>query len=269
MMSRPSIEAERSVVSHPAARATAPAPPQKVEGHVVALTAPGSFEAEQYRTLNLVLERMQPGRPLRVIAVSSPAVGDGKTTTTVNLAVTMAQNPAARVLLVDADVRRPAVGRKLGLGKVRLPGLVELIADPGLGIDGLARRVGPANLSVLLAGRSHADPFDVLRSPRFEEFLRQARESYDSVVLDTPPLLMVPDCRQLSAWVDGILLVVAAHRTPRRLVEEALNVMEPDRLVGLVFNGDDRPLSGYYRSYRAYGYPPRLARAAARRPRLR
>ena len=79
----------------------------------MALTAPGSFEAEQYRTLNLVLERMQPGRPLRVIAVSSPAVGDGKTTTTVNLAVTMAQNPAARVLLVDADVRRPAVGRKL------------------------------------------------------------------------------------------------------------------------------------------------------------
>ena len=71
----------------------------------------------------------------------------------------------------------------------------------------------------------------------------------------TPPLVSVPDCRVIEKWVDGFLLVVAAHKTPRKLLAEALNVMEPEKIIGLVFNGDERPLSGYpYGDGYRYGY---------------
>jgi Mrp family chromosome partitioning ATPase len=64
--------------------------------------------------------------------------------------------------------------------------------------------------------------------------------------LDTPPLVPYPDCRVIGKWVDGFIVVVAAHKTPRKLVEEALQVMDPAKIVGLIFNRDDRPVSGYY-----------------------
>jgi Mrp family chromosome partitioning ATPase len=77
------------------------------------------------------------------------------------------------------------------------------------------------------------------------ELLAEARRHYDYVVLDTPPLIPFPDCRLLGRWVDGFFIIVAAHQTSRRLVEEALQVVDPAQLLGLVFNRDDRPLSRY------------------------
>jgi Mrp family chromosome partitioning ATPase len=85
----------------------------------------------------------------------------------------------------------------------------------------------------------------VLKSPRLGELLEQARCQYDYVVLDTAPLLAVPDSRLIGKWVDGFLVVVAAHKTPRKLVVETLDLMEPARLIAFLFNGDDEPLSGY------------------------
>src|SRR5262249_36242996 len=93
----------------------------------------------------------------------------------------------------------------------------------------------------------------VLKLPRVGELLAAARQAYDFIVLDTPPLVAIPDCRVIEKWVDGFLVVVAAHKTPRKLLEEALNVTEPAKVIGLVFNGDDRPLSGYSYGY-GYGY---------------
>ena len=86
----------------------------------------------------------------------------------------------------------------------------------------------------------------VLKSPRLGELLAEARRRYDYIVVDTPPLVSVPDCRVLSKWVDGFLIVVTAHRTARKLLEEALHVTEPAKIVGLVFNGDDRHVSRGY-----------------------
>src|SRR5262249_60276424 len=74
-----------------------------------------------------------------------------------------------------------------------------------------------------------------------------------SVVVDAPPLCPVQDCRIIAHWVDGFLLVVAAHRTPRRLVGEALSVVEPGKMLGIVFNGDDQPPSSFYGYYGYYG----------------
>jgi capsular exopolysaccharide synthesis family protein len=229
--------------------------PQGVDEHLVSLLTPSAIEAEQYRSLRHTVEQMHKGAGLQVIAVTSAAVGDGKTTTAINLAGALAQAPEARVLLVDADLRRPALGHLLGLGGASRPGLVSAIVDPALGLTQVIQDRPPFNLSVICAGQSPASPYELLQSPRLGALLDEARGRFDYVIVDCPPLVSVQDCRVIGRWVDGFLLVIHAHRTPRRLVEEAFNVVEPAKMIGLVFNGDDHPLSGYYSGYYAgYGY---------------
>jgi capsular exopolysaccharide synthesis family protein len=225
---------------------------QGLDGHLVSLVMPASFEAEQYRALRQMVDQLHVSAGLAVIAVSSPSVGDGKTTTAINLAGALAQSAQGKVLLVDCDLRRPGVEATLGLRVSPSPGLVGAILEPRLTLADVVRRRPPFNLDVLPAGDTPSAPYELLKSPRFGEILEEARQRYDYVVVDTPPLVAVPDCRVISRWVDGFVVVVAAHRTPRRLVEEALTVVEPDKMIGLVFNRDERPLSGYYHhAYRA------------------
>jgi len=107
---------------------------------------------------------------------------------------------------------------------------------------------------VVLAGQVPASPYEVLKSPRLGALLEEARAQYDFIVMDTPPLALVQDCRVVARWVDGVVVVVAAHQTPRSLLETALDVVDPSKLVGIVFNGFDnlgggrhgRHYAGYY-----------------------
>ena len=231
-----------------------------VKQSLVSLLRPTSFEAEQYRTLRYIVDQLHKDANLQVVAVSSPGVGDGKTTTAINLAGALAQAPDARVLLVDADLRQPSVSKYLGIDDSRGLGLVDAILKPGLQLDDIAWCLPPFNLSALPVGQPPAAPYEVLKSPRLAELLEEARQRYDYIVVDTPPMVPVPDCRVMAKWVDGFLLVVAAHKTPRKLVEEALNIMDPTKTLGLIFNNDDRPLSGYYGYYYANGHSPNADR---------
>jgi capsular exopolysaccharide synthesis family protein len=251
----------------PAPPPTAPGRPQAVppalesadgvDEHLVSLVTPAAFEAEQYRALRHQVEQLRKASNVAVVAVSSPAIGDGKTTTAANLAGALAQSSQSRVLLVDADLRRPALARLLALGQPASPGLVDAILDPDLGLGQVAQPRPPFNLDVVPSGPRPPAPYELLRSPRLGELLEEARRRYDYVVLDVPPLVPVQDCRVIARWVDGFLLVVRAHRTPRRLLEEAFGVVEPAKVIGLVFNDDDHPLSGYYSTYyRGYAYLP-------------
>jgi capsular exopolysaccharide synthesis family protein len=217
-----------------------------MDEHLVSLIDSTSFEADQYRTLRHVLERTHAMK--KVIAVTSAVAGDGKTTTTLNLAGVLGQAPDARILVVDLDLRTPTVGDRLGL-ITQSPGLVDMIFDAALTLDGVVRRHPQFRLAVLPAGRALTVPYEVLKSPRLGELLHEASQRYDYVILDTPPLVAVQDARLIADWVDGFVMVVAANRTPRKLLEDALNLMEPTKLIGLVFNGDDRRHSGYYGGY--------------------
>jgi capsular exopolysaccharide synthesis family protein len=219
----------------------------ELEDHLITLLSPQSFEADQYRVLRQYLADVRAARSLRVLAVTSPAAGDGKTTTAINLAVTLAQTPGSRVLLVDTDLRRPSVAANLGLDTTE-PGLAQAATDERLDLSKVVRST-PYELDVLPAGVPPPNPYQVLESARVGHLLDEARSSYDCVVLDTPPVLLVPDCKLMSQWVDGFLLVAAAHRTPRKLLGEALNAMDEAKVLGIVFNGDERPLSGYYGRY--------------------
>jgi capsular exopolysaccharide synthesis family protein len=226
-------------------------PPPHVDAHLVTLLGRPSPEADQYNALRYAVEEKRVSDGLHVVAITSPSVGDGKTTTSVNLAGALAHRRDARVLLIDADLRRPSVAPLLGLAEhPGRPGLVDVISDSALTLERAVRHLPAFNLNVLPAGQLSDDPFELLRSARVGELLQEARRRYDLVVVDTPPVLLVPDSRILQSWVDGFLLVVAANRTRRKLVAEALNLLGPGKMVGLVFNRDDRPLANEY----GYGY---------------
>ena len=234
-------------------RARDPALEQPDE-HLVSLLAPRSFEAEQYRVLGHIIENMHRDGDLRTVAVTSPAVGDGKTTSAINLAGTLAQSTEARVLLVDADLRRHSLEEQFRLLNRESPGLAELIAKPNLALSEVTQCFPQFNLSVIPAGRC-MDAYEALKSERFAELFREARDQYDYVVVDTPPVIPLPDCRAIAKSMDGFLMVVAAHRTPQRLLEESLGVLEPAKVIGILFNRNDRRLSDSYGYYGAYVQP--------------
>jgi capsular exopolysaccharide synthesis family protein len=245
---------------------------------LVSLLATDSFEADQYRTLRHSVEWLRKESGLHVLAVTSPSPGDGKTITTLNLAGALAQGPDARVLVMDADLRRPSVTEYLGLGRLHGPGLGDALADPAFDVRRAIRRLEGFNLSVLPAGSPRNSPYELLNSPRLEELLGETRDLYDFVLVDTPPLVPLPDCRLIGKWVDGFLVVVGAHKTRRRLVADALQSLDPAKVIGVVFNGDDRPTAGYYgyddyyqtpRNRRRGGWREWLSSATVLRPRPR
>jgi capsular exopolysaccharide synthesis family protein len=225
----------------------------RVSEKLVSLIDPESCAADQYRALRHTVERLRREHGYHVIGVTSPCPGDGKTVTTLNLAGALAQSPDARVLVVDGDLRRPSVGQYLGLAYGRTPGLAEAILDPDYELAAVVRSLSVANLSVLPAGNPRSTPYELLNAPRFEVLLREARRQFDWVLIDTPPAVPLPDSRLIERLVDAFLLVVAAHKTPRRLVSEALNLLDPAKIAGIVFNADDHSRSSDYGYYGKYG----------------
>jgi len=222
--------------------------PVERDKHLVTFTEPSSFEAEQYRRLRQRIEAAGTQRELRIIAITSAVASDGKTLTAVNLAGALARKRGSRVLLIDADLRHPSVAKTLALDS----------ADRGLsaalqGADGplakFVQAVGDTTLSVLPCETACTGTYELLTSPRLTELIKEARSQYDYVIVDTSPIIPVPDSGLLRQLVDGYIVIVSARSTPRKLLGEALNLLEPASVIGLVFNRDDRPLFGYYRSH--------------------
>lgn len=216
---------------------------------LVSFVASASLEADQYRSLRHLVERLHHDTGLRVFAVTSPGSGEGKTVTTLNLAGSLAQSRDARVLVIDADLHRPSVAQYLGIDPPHSPGLIDVIGNDQLRLEDVERRLDALNLSVVLTGAYEAGAYELLNSPRLELLLQDARRRFDYVLVDTPPLMPLPDCRLIGRYIEGFFLVVAAHRTPRTALAEGLNLLDPAKLIGTVFNGDDRPLTRYSTYY--------------------
>lgn len=223
-----------------------------IDPRLVTLTAPDTFAAERYQGLRMKLEQLRAEKALRVIAVTSPGAGDGKTLTSINLAGVLARESDARILLIDADLRRSSVSEQLGL-EAGAAGLADLIASSKKQLPELVRRPDKCGFDVLPAGSSSRSVQKLFRAERFAQILAEARERYDYVLLDTAPLVPVFDAAVLARQVDGVILVVAAEKTPRKLLGAALDLLDASKVVGIVFNADTSPLFGYNnRAYRPY-----------------
>ena len=227
---------------------------EDIDHRVVTLLNSDSFEADQYRTLRFAIDRACPSTASRVIAVTSSIPGEGKTLTTANLAGAIASSSQARVLMIDADLRRPSLARILGHGTVhRGWGLVDAILDRRLSLEQIAWRCEPFNIFAVTSRRPQADTYELLANGRFGELVQNARQQYDYVIIDTPPVLPTPDSRLIAEFIDGYIVVVAADKTPRRLLEESLALLGPSKMLGLVFNSESYKHSRYGRYYyRAY-----------------
>ncbi|HEU5173897.1 MAG TPA: polysaccharide biosynthesis tyrosine autokinase [Gemmatimonadaceae bacterium] len=202
--------------------------------------------AEAFRGLRTSVLFESMGPLPRVLMITSAAPGEGKTFVTTNLAISLA-SLGRRVLLIDADLRRPAVDRVFGLKGGA--GLARCLAGDVTWEDALSRNVVPG-LDVLSSCTDSLSPSDLLSSPAIGVLLREATAEYDFVLVDAPALFInVPDARILAQKVDGVVLVVRSGVTPRDLVRR-LTAQTPN-LVGLVLNGYD--LRQLPASYAAYG----------------
>jgi len=185
-----------------------------------------------------------------ICLVTSAAPEEGKTTILLNLAVVLAQSDR-RVLAVDADLRRPSLHRVFG---IRTEGLTGLLADGREPAEVIVTTEVP-NLDVLPAGPRRPNPSELLASEGMKEFLSWARKNYDIVMLDSPPLIAVTDAQVLAPFSDGVLQVVRAHRTSRKLIRrgQAMVAAAHARILGGILNNID-PSSGsyYYPSYYEY-----------------
>ena len=216
---------------------------------LVSFNAPSSLEADQYRMLRHAVERLHSDEGYRVFGVTSAAAGDGKSITTLNLGGSLAQSRGSRVLIICADLHRETVPQYLGLKAVGTPGLADAIVHDDYRLSQVVHRLDAFNIDIVAGGNVQARPYELLSSRRLQVLLDEARRDYDYVLIDTPPVAPLADCRLLGRWVDGFIVVVAANKTPRKLLAEALRVLEPAKLLGVVFNGDDSPLSPYYGYY--------------------
>jgi polysaccharide biosynthesis transport protein len=215
------------------------------------LLAPQSLEAENYRSLRTALNIVAESAEARVIQVSSPEPGDGKTTTVSNLAIAMAQS-GKRVLLVDADLRRPNIHRLFRLGNER--GLVDLLQGTGR-LDSLVQPSLVLNLSVLPSGAIPDNPSELLSSPRLTSVLADARDDYDVVFVDGPPLLAVSDPCVIGRHVDGLLLVLRLGKSSTSSAVQSRDLIRTHglRVLGVVANGKSRGDNGDY-SYEVQYY---------------
>jgi capsular exopolysaccharide synthesis family protein len=248
---------------HALADLLAPAPtlePGEVDDHLVSLLAPTSPAAEQYRSVRLHVETLRRERGVHVVAVASPARGDGRTTSALNLAGALAQAPDARVALVEVDVRHPSVTRYLGLPSSR--SLSGYLQDPTMSVDAPLERPAGVGFAVVAAGPASSMPYELLKSPRLAALVAALRERFDFVVVDTPPVFPFPDVGLVRPLIDGFVLVVRANRTPREMARDSLAALGPDRLLGVIFNDDERAADGAV-SWRSYLGRPRGGSRAA------
>jgi capsular exopolysaccharide synthesis family protein len=201
---------------------------------LVAALAPHALAAEQYRTLRTRLAAVDHGHPRRVLVVTSPAKGDGKSVTAANLALTMAQEFNRRIVLVDADLRRPSLHRLLGLPVQ--PGLADVLRGEAPLEEALVQ-LPEYGLTVLPAGGRVDRQTELLGSQAMRRVIDALRSRFDRVVIDTPPALPLADVAVVAPMTDGVLLVVRAGATPKPLIERALAAFDDSRLLGLVLNG--------------------------------
>lgn len=223
---------------------------------LVTLLAPRSAGTEAYRLLRTAISLMPVGHQHRVISLTSCGPGEGKSTTSLNLAVVLATQ-AKRVLLIDADLRKPTIAQRLKLAPTDQPGLSRFLSDATVIASDCVQKVPEvAGLDVIPVQEVPPFPSELLGQGRLEELLNWARDHYDYVLIDTPPVLLVTDALIIASHCDTLLVVVrigvAQKRALRRIRQDLAKY--PGKQTGIVVNAlpHSDTYYGGYGNYRKY-----------------
>jgi capsular exopolysaccharide synthesis family protein len=221
---------------------------EEVDGKIVGGTETSPVSIEQYRRLAATLHQMQVQDGLKTIMISSALPRDGKTLTSTNLALTLSESYKLRVLLIDADLRKPSLHELFRLPNAR--GLADGLRSeaPALPLIEVTSR-----LTVLPAGTPDHSPMAGLTSDRMGAILKEAAGRFDWVLIDTPPIGLISDASLLARHVDGVLLVIGAGSTDYAAVKRTVSELGPERIIGVVLNRvrEEQAPNAYYQSYYA------------------
>ena len=241
----------RSAVSteHFSERVVSPRFGKAYKGKLVTTGGAPPASIEQYRRLAATLHHFQAEQGLRRLTVSSSVPGEGKTLTVVNLAMTLSESYRRRVLLIDAQLRRPSIHDVFGISNEY--GLCDALRPEPSELR--LSRVSPM-LWVLPAGSSGANPMEALASARMEQFLDEVAVSFDWILLDAPPVGLMADAGLLARLTRAVIVVIGAGSTPYALVEKVVAELGRENIIGTVLNRieeDDTPWSAQYAGYSA------------------
>ena len=225
----------------------------KLANILVSAHKQGSTFAEAYRAVRTSMFFSAKDKDARVIQITSPLPGDGKSTLSSNLAFMIA-NSGKRVILIDADFRRPTIHKLFGMKK-DVPSNLALVATGEEEFDERELQTAAENLFVMPCGARIENPSEILSSPEFSDLLSQLRESFDFVIVDTPPLLAVTDPCAVAAIVDGTILALRIQRGVKQAAHTAKELLGSvdGKLLGVVVNSVD-PNSAFAKSSHKYSY---------------
>jgi protein-tyrosine kinase len=219
---------------------------------IVTLTEPDSPAAEEYRKLKaMVIKLTQEDARRTAIMVTSANSGEGKSLTSINLAISLAQEVNHNALLIDADLRRPSIAAYLGI--TAETGLAECLRD---GVDVSSAIIGThvPKLDILPAGKSVSNPVELLSSPKMKSLLLELKRLYPEryLIIDTPPTLPFAESQIISMLVDGLLFVVKEGETTVHDLQDALDILKGTKLLGISYNNVDVNAQGMNNRYRQY-----------------
>jgi capsular exopolysaccharide synthesis family protein len=207
--------------------------PAQLDPTVVVGTAPDSRAAERYRALRTRILHADHGVGTRVLLVTSPTAGEGKTVTAANLALSLAQGQERRVCLIDANLRAPRIDRMFGVPWQ--PGLSEVLAGRNP-LDEAIVQIEGSSLSILAAGATHPRPAELLVTSAMRKTIDELRSVFDFIVIDTPAIQPLADVGALTPFVDSVLLVARAGVTPKAAIREAAASVGTTTVLGIVLN---------------------------------
>lgn len=213
---------------------------------LITLADKSSPISEQYRTIRTNIQYAMIDRDLKTLVITSSGPSEGKSTTSANLAIVFA-NSGKRVLLVDADMRKPTVAKTFSIDNVR--GLSTLLGSRETVLHQVVQPSGVDNLFLMTSGPKPPNPSELLDSRRMEELLVELKHQYDLVVFDMPPVVAVTDAQIVSSKSDGTILVVRENVSKRDSLLKAKNLLElvDANILGVVYNGSKNITDqGYY-----------------------
>lgn len=213
---------------------------------------PASISAESYKAIRTSIKYSSVDKPIKTIVVTSSVPGEGKSTVSGNLAISLSEAEDNKVLIIDCDLRRPTLHKKFHLSNIG--GLTNYLVDK-CDLKEIIQKFS-ARVSVISAGTIPPNPAEVLGSQALQDFIHRMEKEYDYIILDTPPILAVTDAQLLAAKADGTVMVVKYGKTKEKVIKAAYKELSKVKanVIGCILNCcDNKDKSAYYGNYYYYG----------------